>query len=138
MSGSEAILVLQEARQLAGEPEFNGSRAEAIRFACVRLDAASHDAVELITRICPMERLLAKLANQVPSQRYNFRQRMLADFDAAIAGLLDVAKSRRNRIGVMAANDADNWAGQSQAEKDLNWGRLFPQAVEEARRKVHH
>lgn len=136
MSGSEAILVLEKARELAGRGDFRGSRAEAVRFACVELDAAHTDAVILLQRVCPMERMLQRIDQQVPSQSYRFRQRMLLDFDSAIAGLMDVVRSRRARIGKLAAMDADNWAGQSEAEKDKNWAEAFPKAVEEAKKVI--
>lgn len=137
MSGAQAILVLQKAREIAGRTHFWGSRAEAVRLACIDLDASPEDALILLRRVVPPERLLARVDEQGPRvfsvtrRQRQFLDRMQFDFDAAIQGLLDVVRSRRSQIAVAAATDADNWAGQSAEEKDRKFFPIFEKAVAE-------
>ena len=79
MSGSEAILVLQRAREIAGRGDFRGSRGEALRMAALDLDADHSDALVLLQQVVPIERLMTKIADQVPRVAYSFRQRMLEE-----------------------------------------------------------
>lgn len=143
MSGSEAILVLQKAREIAGSPRFWGSRAEALRLAGIELDANLQDAMILMHRVCPEERWLQRIEDVPPGRLYShsfrqkgFQSRMILDFTAAIDGLMQVVKSRRAQIGHAAAYDAQNWAGQSEAEKDKNFGAMFEKAAEEYSRRI--
>jgi hypothetical protein len=136
MSGSEAVLVLQKARELAGDPKFRGSRAEALRLASVALDADHWDACVLLQLVCPPERMMERLENQVPRVSYSFRRRMLDDFDSAIGKLYDVVESRRKRVGIAAANDAFNWTDGNEATKNAKWLDNFPAAVEEAKKII--
>jgi hypothetical protein len=138
VSGSEAILVLQRAREIAGRGDFRGSRGEALRLAAIDLDADHTDALVLLQQVVPPERLMEKLANQVPRVAYSFRQRMLEDFDNAVAKLAYGVKSRRARIGRLAADEATNWSADARGEagKDRRWGEIFEKAAEAAKKVI--
>lgn len=138
MSGSEAILVLQRAREIAGRGDFRGSRGEALRLAALDLDADHNDALVLLQQVVPVERLMTKIADQVPRVAYSFRQRMLEDFDNAVAKLAYVVESRRKRIGRFAADEATNWSADARGEaaKDKRWGEVFEKAAEVGKKLI--
>lgn len=128
--GFDAILVLQTARTLAGDPRFCGSSIEALREAGKQKDIEISRAVLLLKCVRPPERIAKRIVSVPDHDRESFRRRMLTDFDGAIARLMDAAKpTHRRTTAVRAARDAQNWAGSSAAEKDANWERMLADAM---------
>jgi hypothetical protein len=133
--GQDAVLVLTHARARAGDPAFCGSAAECVRLAAIKLDLPPHNAAMLLAAVRPPERMMQRIEDEPPGFRKYFRERMLTDFDGAIAKLGDLVESRRAWRARTAVRDARNWANAKPTEaRQAELARTFEAAHDEAKR----
>jgi hypothetical protein len=128
--GMEALMLLKDARTMAGDPHFHGSASEAIRLCSLNRDANPKNAAIVMSLVRPPERMNKAIREEREASRAQFRRRLCEDFDMAIAKLLDARPSKRRELGVRAAREAWNHAGTGLTEKRAKWAGLWERVVQ--------